>query len=280
MKIGVVASLLLCLALPLQGCIPKRVTEQTLAAERYGDVSDFPAVKGSQTLQLKKTFRITLPGGWHYDPEVESRTLFNVKAVMFAWNDCSGMQNPPVFLEYKEGPKGNMPSQEELANLSPADAEDLKAAFRTSTQSQLKVESVEIVSFNGLRGITVKSVVSASRQPTQMYYSLKIPVGDTLASFLFAYFERQDGPYLDKDMRSVFSSIELVKPAKPQKRRAPAPTQQTPQTGAPAAQATPPQTASPQTKPAQGTPEQNKTTPQSASSGQGARAQEAAPAKK
>ncbi len=262
MKIGVVASLLLCLSLPLQGCIPKRVTEQTLAAERYGDVSGFPAVKGSQTLQLKKTFRITLPGGWHYDPDVESRTLFNVKAVMFAWNDCSGMQNPPVFLEYKEGPRGNMPSQEELANLSPADAEDLKAAFRTSTQSQLKVESVEIVSFNGLRGITVKSVVSASRQPTQMYYSLKIPVGDTLASFLFAYFERQDGPYLDKDMRRVFSSIELVKPVKPQKRRAP------------------PQTASPQTKPTQGAPEQNKTTPQSASAGQGARVQETAPAKK
>ena len=275
MKIGVVVSLLLCLSLPLQGCIPKRVTEQTLAAERYGDVDGFPAVKGSQTLQLKKTFRITLPGGWHYDPDVESRTLFNVKAVMFAWNDCSGMQNPPVFLEYKEGPRGNMPSQEELANLSPADAEDLKAALRTSTQSHLKVESVEIVSFNGLRGITVKSVVEASRQPTQMYYSLKIPVGDTLASFLFAYFERQDGPYLDKEMRDVFRTIELAKPAKPQKRRAAPQTQPASQTGASATQ-----TAQTQTTLTQGTPTQSKTSPQSSSSAQSARAQETAPVKK
>ena len=213
------------------------------------------------------------------------------------------MQNPPVFLEYKEGPKGNMPSQEELANLSPADAEDLKAAFRTSTQSHLKVESVEIVSFNGLRGITVKSVVSASRQPTQMYYSLKIPMGDTLASFLFAYFERQDGPYLDKEMRDVFSTIELVKPAKPQRRRVSAPTQTATQTVTPATQTSPSQTkpgegtpaqsktasqtgapatqaAPAQTKPSQGAPGQSGTTTQSAPSGQGARTQETAPAKK
>ena len=205
--------LMLAITLATQGCGGKKpgMTEAEAANERYGNLSRFTTLATPQTVQLK-TLLITVPAGWKYDADVEERTVFNVKPVMFAFNEHLAKQAPPIFLEYMEGKRDNFPSQEELKKFSPADKEDIRSTFtKPMLFSSVKIHSVEFIEINGLYGVQVKSTVTARGHADKILYSVKFPIGDTLTSFLFAYYDYHESPALQREIQDIFHSIRPAK---------------------------------------------------------------------